>query len=163
MVNRTMQQKMIKIKKQRRAWARPLQVKSGIRPNFDVIRQYKQSAKGLAMSDEQADALYRRLFKRDPWKGNGPARLEVLKLLVEMKDKTPDYLFFSILDSNTLRVRVYFDSLKTTFYIVEEDFTYGVVRRSILYSTKERAISVWHTSSVAWVEKRILPDPIPDS
>lgn len=149
--------------KQRRAWAKPLQVKSGIRPNMDVIKGYKERAKGLALTDYEVDALYRRLYKRDPWKGNGPARLAVLKILTQMADETPDFLFFSLLDNVFVRCRCYFNSQKTCFYLVHEDFRKRILRRSITYATKERITTLWNMDRITWVETASLPADVAPS
>lgn len=149
--------------KQRRAWARPLQVRSGIRPNMDVVKGYKERAKGLAISDEEVDELFRRLYKRDPWKGDGPARRAVLKMLADMAEQTPEFLFFNLLDNAEVRCRVYFNSAKTVFYLVHENFRKRILRRSITYATKERAITKWHMDKVVWVEKTSLPATVAPS
>ncbi len=44
---RWLQTKVIKLKRQRRAWARPLSVKSGIQANREVVKQYQDTVKGL--------------------------------------------------------------------------------------------------------------------
>ena len=157
MVNRSMQQKTLKMKRQRRAWARPMAIAAGIAPNREVIVGYKQRAKGLALSDEEVDALYRRLYKRDPWKGDGPARREVLKLLADMSEQTPDFLFFTIIDNTFQRCRVYFNAQKTCYYLVHEDFRKRIVRRSLTASNKERITTLWNTDRVTWVEHSPLP------
>lgn len=159
MANRAIQAKILKIKKQRRAWARPLMVASGIRPNMDVVKGYKERAKGLAVSDAEVDELYRRLFKRDPWKGDGPARRAVLKILADMREQTPEFLFFTVVENTTRRCRVYFNSQKTCFFLVHEDFRNRILRRSLTFASKEAAIRKWHMDQVIWVEHSQLPEP----
>lgn len=144
--------------KQRRAWARPLQIVSGIRPNMEVVKGYKERAKGLAITDQEADELFKRIYKKDPWKGDGPARKEVLKILSEMADKTPDFLFFNLLDNVEVRCRCYFNSRKDVYYLVHENFRKRILRRSITYSRKEIIIKNWHMNKIVWIEKRSIPD-----
>lgn len=157
MVNRSMQQKTLKLRKQRRAWAKPMSIVSGISPNKEVISGYKERAKGLALTDQEVDALYRRLYKRDPWKGDGPARRAVLDILQKRSELTPDFLFFSIVDNTFQRCRVYFNAQKTCYYLVHEDFRKRIVRTSLTCNNKERITTLWDTDRVTWVEQKPLP------
>ena len=163
MVNRTMAAKALKLKKQRRAWAAPLSVKSGIRPNVDVIKGYKDRAKGLKFDEKEIDELIFRLFKRQPFKNTPPGRREAMvrrdkiRMLAEMSEQVPDHLFFNYINNSVVRFDIFFTADKTCYVIVKENRKTRTISRSISYGSCERAISVIQRDKVRWSESFTLP------
>src|SRR5260370_42609462 len=98
MSNRTMQQKALKLRKQRRDMPKYL-MKSGIIPNKGVLGEYKERAKGLGVSEDEINLLIKTLYKRDaiPSIPAGESK-EIKALLKKLKERIPEQHFFSVLD-----------------------------------------------------------------
>lgn len=143
---RWMQAKLIKRAKERRAWARPLSVKSGIQPNRDVIAQYQRTAKGLG--EEEA---------RTRFPNVAPGRKDINDRIDEILQHFDDPLFFCVLDNNFHRVRVYFNSRRNSFILQWVNWKERVVRISIIYTSQDRARQLWEQDRVTWKVKRNLP------
>ena len=151
-----MQQKAAKHRRQRRAWAKPFSMPSHITHNRGVLGEYQERAKGLAINEAEIDDLIRRYYKHEPFSGTGPGRKEIAELLLELKHLVPAMLFFDIFPENCYqRVRMFFNSSKTCWIIVHNDFRRKTVRRSIEYPTKELALDRWHRSKVTWTARPI--------
>ncbi len=159
MTNRTMQQKALKLRRQRRAWARPLLIRSGIRPNAEVISGYKQSAKGLALSDQELDALVYMLFGTQH-KGISPPRKAVADTLLSIeKDDISDFFYRTILDNQYQRVRAYHNGTETNWTVVHENFSQNYIRRSIIYGSLKICKVRWEQKRLSWTFVRDLPSP----
>lgn len=151
MANRSMQAKLIKIKRERRAWARPLSMSGMKTPNRMVLDQYKMSARGLAFDGAITetiaarhihDAERRLAFQRQ-------AELEV-RFDAQLRFKGPG-------PSNVYEESwVYFNSQQTCFFVVHRDKKLGIERRSITYSCKEILITKWSMGKTTWVELRSI-------
>lgn len=157
MANRTMQAKTMKMKRMRRAWAKPYNIPSDIRPNIEVLSDYQMRAKGLAFSDAEQEELYRMYFKRASFKGVSPPRKEVLDTLIKVREVSPAMLFFNVIDNCYQRARMYFNSQKSQWILVHEDYIRCNLRRSTIYRTKETLEIAWNTNRVIWVERSKLP------
>lgn len=154
-----MQQKALKLRKQRRAWARPFSVKSGIRPNVEVIQGYKQSAEGLALSDAELDKLVFMLFGTQH-KGISPPRKAVLDTLLSIdKGDIPEFFYRTILSNQYQRVRAYHNALEDNWALVHENFQENYVRRSIIYGSLRLCKVYWEQKRVCWTHLRHLPTP----
>ncbi len=151
-----MQQKSLKLRRQRRAWAKPLARASGIVPNRGVLAEYKERAAGLGISEYEIDQLIRKLYKRDSIEGIPAGRVEVLALLKELKQQVPEMHFFSILDNGWWHAACFYNSEKTCFVLALTDLRKHTVRRSIEYGSKERALHVWNHNKVIWVSHRSI-------
>jgi hypothetical protein len=159
MANRTMQAKSLKLRRQRRAWAKPLARSNHTVPNKGVLQDYKERAKGLGVNEAEVDDMIRRYYKREPFSGTGPGRKEVITLLEELRHIVPAMLFFDIFPANCYqRCRCFFNSQKTCYILVHDDYKRGTVRRSIEYPSLERASSLWFREKVTWVNR-----PMPNS
>jgi hypothetical protein len=134
MANRTMQQKRLKMRRQRRAWAKSYSMPKHIVANRSVLGEYKQRAKGLSI-ETSTDYVLR--------------QMEVLTLPDNLKEQK---LFFVILDNCWHRVVCFFDSRKTCFVLSHTDKRKQLVHRSIEYASKDRALQVWHMNKVIWIE-----------
>lgn len=86
MVARWMEQKRMKQRRMRRAWAKPLERKSGITPNRIVINEYKERAKGLALDETAADKIAAKLLgQQQIFKGTPPGVVEARETIKEMQ------------------------------------------------------------------------------
>lgn len=150
MTNRTMQQKGLKLRRQKRAMPKEL-MRSGIIPNRGVLGEYKERAKGLGIDEGEINQLIKMLYKRDVIDGIPAGRAEVLELLRELKRQVPEMLFFNILDNCWFNVICFFNAQKTCYVLSFTDIRKHIVKRSIEYASKERALHVWHHGKVVWV------------
>jgi hypothetical protein len=139
MANRTMQQKRVKMRRERRAWAKSYSMPKYIVANRGVLGEYKQRAKGLGkdVSDLEWALDVARRGK------------EVLALPANLQEQK---LFFTILDNCWHRTVCFFNSQHTCFVLSHTDKRRGVIKRSIEYASKDRALQVWHMSKVVWIE-----------
>lgn len=138
--------KTLKLKRQRRAWARPFSVKSGIIRNREVIEQYQNTAKGLGLEIAQVrfpniapgrrEMMDRLQTEGDPLRG----------ILTDIKDP----LFYSVVDNARQRCRLFYNSQLTCFVLQWVQWEKGLVRLSITYASAERAKNVWFSDTVTW-------------
>ena len=159
---RWIEQKKLKMVRMRRAWAKPLERKSGIRPNRIVINEYKERAKGLAIDEKEADKTAAALLgEREGFKGVPPGKVEALKRQGELE---------AILDDATFRIRgpgpsnhyqesfIYFNSKKTVWRVLHRDLRRKVESLSIVYTTQEALRLRWEMDKITWIEYRpIVP------
>ena len=153
-----MQAKMLKLRKQRRAWARPLSIAAGIRPNVEVIKGYKEAAKGLALSDQELDQLVFVLFGTQH-KGISPPRKAVLDTLTRIRDDVPEMFYRTILANQYQRVRAYHNGDETLWAVVHECFEKNFVRRSIFYGSFNICKIRWEQKRLSWTFLRDMPSP----
>lgn len=139
MANRALQAKTIKLKRQRRAWARPLSVKSGIQPNRDVIRQYQDTAKGLGKPI--AEAIYKNVQ---------PGRYETKNRADEILRQFNDPLFFTYIENSHQRVRIFFDSKHTKFIIQWVQFRHKKAYISKPFMSTDDAIYAFQNDLITW-------------
>lgn len=130
----------------KRAWARPLSVKSGIQPNREVVRQYQDTVKGLGV--EIAEVRFPNV---------APGRREIMDRLKIAGDPLrgiltgiSDPLFVTIVDNSRQRCRLYWNSKMTCFILQLVNWDKEWVRLSITYATSDRAKHVWMTDQVTW-------------
>lgn len=146
MGNRVMAAKARKERRQRRAWARKLSIKSGIQPNREVLKQYKRTAAGLGLEEA-----------RTRFPNVAPGRKDISDRIEEILQHLNDPLFFDIFPENVhQRVRLFFNSQKTIFIIQHMNYKEGACRLSITYASSERAIQVWNTGKVIWKVKKAI-------
>lgn len=157
MANRVMAAKTLKMRRQRRAWARPFSIKSGIQPNRETIQQYKRTAAGLGLEEA-----------RTRFPNVSPGKKDISDRIEEVLQHFNDPLFFDIFPENTYqRVRLFFNSRKTIFVIQHMNYKDNACRLSITYASAERAIQVWNTGKVIWKSRKEIPNssqvrPSPD-
>lgn len=156
MANRVMQQKKQKMKRERRAWARPLSIAGGKTPAKGVIQEYKERAKGLGIDEAEVNRLILQLYGHLPFTCT-PAGIAEMKqkgldkLVAELKEIVPQLYFFTLIDNCYQRCRVYFNAQKTCFIIVHDDLRRKVIRRSIEYHDKDLIVSKWHSGKITWI------------
>lgn len=157
MANRTMQQKRMKMRRERRAWAKPYSRPSGIIPNKGVLKEYKERAAGLGISEYEQDLLVQKHYKRDPI-ASVPAgeSKEVKAALRRLKEQLPEMQFFNILDNSSYRLRCYFNSDKTCYVLVFKNKEKNIEYRSIEYASRQRVMYVWEKNKVTWISTKRL-------
>lgn len=143
---RWLQAKVIKRKKERRAWARPMSVKSGIQANREVVKQYQDTVKGLGkeigevrfpnVAPGRHELMLRYQTPGDPLRG--------------IIDDIRDPMFIKLVDNSRQRCRVYFNSGMTCFILQWVDWRKRIVYLSITYASSARAIDAWMTDKVKW-------------
>lgn len=145
---RWMEGKLIKQRRMRRAWARPLSVKSGIQPNRDVIQQYQRTAKGLGVEEA-----------RTRFPNVAPGRHDIQDRIDEILQQFEDPMFITLVDNLFQRCRLYFNSQKNVCVLQHVDWRSRVVRISISYPKLTRARHAFESDSVRWRIKKDLPAP----
>lgn len=181
MANRVMEQKRMKIKRMRRAWAKPLSRKSGMNPNRIVLNEYKERAKGLAIDERDADMIAAELIFREdmgfskklsrslaqagafPREKQTPhGRIEALRRQGELEAVMPDGCDLRIRGpgpSNCYQESfIYFNAQKTCWLVLHRDLRKRIQRRSITYSSKELLLMLWNMDKTTWVERISIPD-----
>lgn len=159
MSNRVMAAKGLKLKRQRRAWAKTLSRKGYMQPNREVIREYKDRAAGLAVFDDapqvRFDAVMHRMSREA-----GQRKLEALKKQAQFEMGLPRDCEMSFKGPTVpdmyQETLIYFNSTKTKFVLILRDLEQRIERVSTVYSSKELLIMCWGMDKVAWVGKRPL-------
>ena len=151
MSNRTMQQKALKLRKQRRAMPKHL-MKSGIIPNRGVLGEYKERAKGLGVSEDEINLLVKTLYKRDPIPSipAGTSK-EIKALLKRLKEDIPEQHFFSVLDNCWHNTICFYNAQKTCFVMAHTDLRKLITRRSIEYGSKNRIMQAYYSGKIIWI------------
>jgi hypothetical protein len=146
MANRAMQQKRLKMARERRAWAKAYQRRTPKPPNREAIQHYAAHARGL--EDNQ--------FVDSPppvitAKQKQQALLELMMPIdCDMSVRgptTPDIFQESL---------IYFNPTKTKFVLVIKDLEQRTERISYVFSSKELLILSWEQDMVCWVGKRSI-------
>lgn len=161
MVNRVMQQKRLKMQRQRRAWAKDYQRRGMMQPNRDVIKEYKQRAKGLAVFEYSVDQAISYMMadgrkeiiqkQRAVEATLRQAQLEAcLPMDCEQRVRGPGPQH-ALLESF-----IYFNSKKTLFVLVHRDLNEGIERVSQPYPNKDLLLMSWEGDSVLWKMKKAI-------
>lgn len=164
MANRTMQQKVLKMKRQRRAWAKTLSRRGYMQPNRDVINEYKHHAQGLEVDEARIDEAVRLMRVKDgetnPQKREFDAepRLDALRKQAELEAILPDGCDFKFSGPTVpdmyQETFIYFNSKKTKFVLVLRDLEQKIERTSVVFSSKELLMLSWEMDMVYWDKKR---------
>ncbi len=156
MANRSMEAKVLKIKRMRRAWNRYGNIKSGAVPSRVVLDQYRMSAKGL---DGSSDILAEKIALG--FRGITPERLESIKRQAQLEAALPDGLSLSVNGPGPCNryqeCKTYFNSKKDQYVIVFHDIQMGVVKRSIVYGNFNVLAIRWEQSKVVWISTAPIP------
>lgn len=137
-----MQPKIIKLRRERRAWSRPFTIKS-FGPNWQNGTQYKEHP--LDVTEEKI-AEYEKSTRRQP-----------IPDISEVRKNIDDPLFRVVIDNSRHRCRIFFNSRMDKFILQWVDWSKKEVRISVAYPTASRALQVWNNDLVIWRVKRSLP------
>lgn len=166
MANRTMQQKRLKMARQRRAWAKQYRQRSFMVPNREVIKEYKHHAKGLEVDERVIDELVilQQIKDKNPNPGiprmTSEERKAALKRQAELEADTGTELrIIGPTGRDQLQESwIYFTSRKDCFVLVHRDLDLRIERRSVTFSSKELLIMCWERDAINWAtKKRIEP------
>lgn len=152
MTNRTIQQKVLKIRKARRKFPKRYSadyISVGMPPNTSVMQEYRDRTKSLAFDDD----YLRYLDAKTKFKNVPPGRVEARERAMKLQEVLPAPLFIVYLDNVYQRVRIYFNSTKTVAIVEHFDKKRMVVRQSIQYDSIEYARTKWVQGRCCWVEE----------
>lgn len=155
MANRTMAAKSLKLKRQKRAWAKPYSSPSLHTPNRGVLQEYKLRAVMLGVPEYEVDDWIRKLYGRDPFTGTPAGRAEVVQLMKELKLVVPQLLFFELIDNSYQRALCWYNTDKTCWVITHTDKRRAQFRRSIEYGSKARALKLYYQDRLTWVVQSV--------
>lgn len=148
MANRTMQQKTMKMQRQRRAWAKSLQRRGMMVPNRDVIKNYKHHARGLEdaefvdrIAEEIIPDFKRRekLFQQAVKEAGLPEGCDQRVLGPTGKD-------------NLQESWIYSNSQRNCFVLVHVDLETRIERKSMAFLTLELLMMEWEGGAIRWRE-----------
>lgn len=151
MANRSMAAKAMKMKRARRTFPKSYcsdYIPVGMPANRLVMGEYKERARGLAFDS----AYLQWLEDTARFKGKTPCRVEVEAHIRRIESIAPAKMCFKLMENGTIRVRCFFNSEKTHWIIMEEDFKKGHVRTSMSYSSKDSIVYAWKKDTIRWVE-----------
>lgn len=141
MASRRTLQQQARMRRERRAWAKPYSMKASVGPNWTNGKQMLDSphnpAKFLAA---EAAAENIRVMNR----GRFISMQELLK------DKSEYTYFVQYLNTPTQRVRIIRDPKANGHWILWEHWRKGIAKTSIMYPTFTRAVQVWVEDRVRW-------------
>lgn len=145
MGNRVLQAKTRKLKRQRRAWARPLSIRSGIQPNREIIRQYQNTAKGLGL--EIAKAIYPNV---------APGKVDIRDRADEILRQFNDPLCWTYMENTEIRIRIFFNSQRNKNIVQYVNWTTKMVYISKPYLCADDAIYLFSRELIEWTTVKPL-------
>jgi len=162
MANRVMQQKRLKMARQRRAWAKEFRQRNFRQPNREVINEYKQRNLGLEVDEAHINALVilQQIKEKDPNPGIpvmvSEERKAVLRRQAELEASIDcDMRVLGPTGRDALQESwIYFNSLKTCFVLLHIDKVDGIERKSTTYSSKELLLMYWEAGQVRWINEK---------
>lgn len=157
-----MQQKTLKMKRQRRAWAKQFRQRGYMAPNREVIREYKHHAAGLEVDERTIDELIilQQIKEKHPNPGvpqmTSDARKAALKRQAELeKDTGCEMRVLGPSGRDQLQESwIYFTSRRDCFVLVHRDLDIGIERRSTTFSSMELLTMCWERGAIPWVNKK---------
>lgn len=170
MANRSIEAKKIKMRRMKRTFPRSycshyIPVGGGTDKERMLMAGYREHARSLAFDSEYMDWLENK-FQR--FKGKTPARCEVEKHLRRIEDIAPAKMCFKLMENSALRARCFYNSDKTHWIIMEENFREGKIYTSMTYSTKDSIVYAWRKQKIKWVHisttktnRQALAPPLP--
>lgn len=150
MANRSMEAKRQKIKRMKRTFPKSYcsnYIPVGSGPNREVMGDYKERTRSLAFSAEYLQWLE----TRTRFKGKTPARVEVEDHIRRIEAVAPSKMCFTLMDNSMFRVRAFFNSERTLWVIMEENFRKGTIRTTMSYSSKDSIVYAWRKDKLRWV------------
>lgn len=150
MVNRVLQAKELKRRRQRRLFPKKFSagyISTGNPPNREVIREYKVRTKSLAF-----DAKYMaHLESKTRFIGVPPGRFDAVNRVIEELSKAEKVQFVDLRPRHPFySTLMFFNSERTFFMIYEEDFRKQTVSCSIRYQFRQNCIDDWKTNKTRW-------------
>ena len=143
---------LLKLRRQKRAWAKSLQRRGMMQPNRDVIRNYKLHARGLE-DVEFVDRIAAEIlpdFKRR----------QKLALQDKIEAGMPegcDHRVVGPSGKDQLQESwIYSNSKRNCFVLVHVDLTTSIERKSVTYSSLDLLMMCWEGDAIRWREKRIV-------
>lgn len=173
MVNRSIQAKVVKLKRRRRLaprkyYADYVNVNPVRKPEFvgSVRTHFANGTTSYKEAELRArNEFIRAMFPRfcinpntnKPYEATDPY-LEARRRQREILDEDIPITCNIILVKNRFRKLVFFFNIgHTKQYFVEEDYIGGFIRRSITYGARRRAISAYENDRIVWQEPFDLP------
>jgi hypothetical protein len=103
-----------------------------------------------------SDGFLVTLFGKDTNSG-GPSRVEALKLREKILHQIDPARHFKVLETEKLRVLMYYVNPESGFFFVQYEKQTGTVRKSLTYKSKERAMRYFRANAVKWISKFQAP------
>lgn len=155
MVNRIIQAKKFKMSRRgkKRPWSSKGQGQVKVTSNISPIIMDEYRARVRSLADP---GLVEVVNKRYPLHATPPGQVEAQAARWRMLTKTPEMMCFTLNHTSARRIRLFFNAPKTIWMFQEELFLSKKIRRSIEYSSKERAIKKLDAGKVIWVEETPL-------
>lgn len=149
-----MQAKRLKIKRMKRTFPKLYQsnyipTSGGTDKERMLMAGYKEHARGLAFDSTYMEWLENK-FQR--FQGKTPKRVEVEAHIRRIENAVPQMLFVKLMENSALRARLFFNSEKSIWIIMEENFKKGTIQTSMTYSSKDNIIYAWRKQKLRWVK-----------
>lgn len=110
-------------------------------PTRELMQGYQHRAKSLAKDD-----------KPGRFKGVTPARKEVEASVERIQTRYSVELSFTLLDTRTHRARVFFNSQRTVYVLLYENYKMGVTQHSLPHCDKKELVDRFRTKRLTLVE-----------
>lgn len=105
-----------------------------------------------------ADPWLTTIFGKDTNNGGIP-REQALALREKIINQTEPHMHFKVLETEKLKVLLFYRSAQDGVFFVQYEKTVGVIRKSISYANKERAMRILRADNVKW----LVTEPMPSS
>lgn len=151
MVARWMQPKIIKMRRERRAWARPLSIRGSAGPNWSNGKQYRDDT-SLDLSLE-TQTRNEQMTRKMP--------VPELADLSDVRRDINDPLFVNLIDNPLQRVRLYFNSQRTVFILQRVQWRKHEVCLSLTYPSATIAYQRYLEDRVRWKSPKKLTITVP--
>lgn len=87
----------------------------------------------------------------------GQPRIEALALREKIIQQIDPKRHFRVLETEKLRVLLYYINPVNGFFFVQYEKETGIVRKSLTYKSKQRAMRYFRANDVRWIEKFQAP------
>jgi len=154
-----MQQKGLKLRRQKRAWAKTYGRSNHTVPNRGVLNEYKERALGLGVNEFEVDELIRTQYNREAIYGFTPGQKEVHELMADMRKRVPELMSFTLMDNAFYKATCNFNADRSCYSISITDKRAGVMRTSIEYGSKALAVGQFHNDKLRWASKTPVDSP----
>lgn len=145
---RWMQPKLIKLARERRAWARPMSIRGSAGPNWSNGTQYRDAPLDLNVETQVRNEMNTRKMP-----------VPELADLTDIRRDINDPLFVQPLSTPVQRLRIYFNSQHTVYILQWVLWRKKEVRLSYTFPTANVAYQRWLEDRVRWKSPKTITVP----
>lgn len=146
---------VLKLQRQKRAWAKSLQRRGMMQPNRDVIKNYKLHARGL----EDREFVDRVAAEVLPDFKRRQKLYQQAKIEAGLPEGCDHRVLGPTGKDNLQESWIYSNSQRNCFVLVHIDWEQEIERKSMAFLSIDNLMMCWEAGAIKWVEKRRTTKP----